>query len=662
MRNQIVLSVVIVLCLVGNLHADMTWGGPTSSGFWSNAAHWGGALPTAVDKIYFNGPGTCILDFDAGTVRQFDHAGGPLRIVAGGVLRVLDWHIIGYGAGDVGWLEVMEGGVLNSEARLRAGFRGEGHITVYEGGTINIINQHLEVGQNAEGIGFLTLEGGTINMLSEGTSANSLRSGPGEAHIDFRGGAILLRNTTANQDYLAGAIGDVIKAYGGDGRIEVVTDEELGRITVRGVHTLEPSPSDDGLASVGNEELSWTLPDPSVLVDVYFTDDLTALEQFTDPAAIQVVNKQNVTSVAVQTQPKTRYYWAVDTYVDGAAAVPAIGPIFSFLADNPVPVVDAGADLVTWLEGGSRTKLVDATVTDNGAYTSQWTVVSEPTNAVIDIQIANGNDDAEQHVGDGRMDIGSSDLELANEDAGDPATDEQVIGLRFVEVSMENGSLVASAYVEVEVDKVDKQGSGAPVNLIIEGELAPDAAPFENVANNITDRAVTTAQVKWSIPAWTERDAKFQTPDISGIIMEINSQRNWASGNAIVLILRDDKDNPSTGLREAESTSGEAAAAPLLHIDLAGGPAVIETPTADDTNVTLSRLGEYVLQLDAFDGEYTGSDTVAINVYRDGCEAAKSLPDYMIPVGDLNGDCKVDEADLALLEENWLADSSLIEP
>jgi len=68
------------------------------------------------------------------------------------------------------------------------------------------------------------------------------------------------------------------------------------------------------------------------------------------------------------------------------------------------------------------------------------------------------------------------------------------------------------------------------------------------------------------------------------------------------------------------------------------------------------------LQLEAFDGEYTGSDTVAINVYRDGCEAAKSLPDYEVPAGYLNGDCKVDEADLALLEENFLTDHSLTEP
>ena len=114
--------------------------------------------------------------------------------------------------------------------------------------------------------------------------------------------------------------------------------------------------------------------------------------------------------------------------------------------------------------------------------------------------------------------------------------------------------------------------------------------------------------------------------------------------------------------RKTKSYKGEAAAAPSLHIDLAGGPVVVETPTADDTNVTLSRLGEYVLQLDAFDGEYTGSDSVVINIYRDVCEAANSLPDYVTPAGDFNGDCKIDEDDMALLEENWLTDNSLIFP
>jgi hypothetical protein len=175
-----------------------------------------------------------------------------------------------------------------------------------------------------------------------------------------------------------------------------------------------------------------------------------------------------VSSVVVQAKPKTRYYWAVDAYV-GSAADPVLGPIFSFVADNIAPRVNAGADIVTWLEGGSRAGNLDATVTDEDAYTVQWTVVSEP-----------------------------------NE-----------------------------------------------------------------------------------------------------------------------------------------------------------GTAVIDTPNAEDTGITLSAVGQYVLQLAASDGEYTGSDTVTINVYNDGCQAAQALPGYVPIAGDLNGDCRVDDADLALLEENWLQDNSL---
>jgi hypothetical protein len=82
--------------------------------------------------------------------------------------------------------------------------------------------------------------------------------------------------------------------------------------------------------------------------------------------------------------------------------------------------------------------------------------------------------------------------------------------------------------------------------------------------------------------------------------------------------------------------------------------AAIADPTALDTSVTLSAVGEYVLELEADDGEYEGTDTVTINVYMDSCEAAKAQPDYVPLVGDLDGDCDVDQDDLDLLMENWL--------
>ena len=486
MRTQVVLCVGIVFCLAGTLGAQSTWM-ETKSGKWSDATNWSGeTLPSPDIKAYFNGPGDCIVDIEDAGAWQIDLAGGPLKIVDGGNLTVTDWFILGYGQGDVddnaGRVEVYDGGVLNSMVRFYVGFRGEGYLTVYEGGTVNIHTQTLGVGQEPGGNGVVTLEGGSLNLL-EGTSAQSLNLYTSEASIDFRGGAMTLRDTTQNKDYLNRAIGDgIIKAYGGVGEVVVDPNETPGWLAVRGLHPLKPLPSDDSVSSSGEVELSWTLPEPSVPgqpvpVDVYFTDDLQALQLFYDPAAIQVVGKQNVTSVVVQTQPKTRYYWAVDTYVNGTAEFPVVGPIFSFVADNLPPEVDAGADVATWLVDGLRTVNLDATITVDGAispYTVQWTVVSEPN---------------------------------------DP-----------------------------------------------------------------------------------------NSPD-----------------------------------------------------------AVIAEPSAEDTSITLSAVGQYVLQLEAFDGEYTSSDTVTVNVYNDSCEAAQSLPDYEPLIGDLNGDCKVDIVDLELLLENWLKDISLTE-
>jgi hypothetical protein len=265
-----------------------------------------------------------------------------------------------------------------------------------------------------------------------------------------------------------------ITSYGGNGMLQLDYDvTNGGETTLKGVHMLNPNPADGSSVAPGAVELSWTLPDPCVpgepvSVDVYFTNDLQLLQQFTDPAAIQVVSKQNVTSVVVQAQPKTRYYWAVDTYI-GDPNDPIFGPIFSFVADNLPPKVDAGADVLTWLEAGTRTGNLDATVTDDDAYTVQWSVISQPS----------------------------------------------------------------------------------------------------------------------------------------------------------------------------------------------AGAVVIETPTAEDTNITLTALGEYVLQLEASDGEYTGSDTVTINVYNNSCQAAQSLPDYVPFPGDVNGDCIFDQLDLDRLNEDWLKDNSL---
>ncbi len=313
---------------------------------------------------------------------------GYLRLVDGAELNVKDWTIVGYSASNVGdmacRIEVL-GGVFNSEVRCFIGFQGEGTLIVDGDGVFNVLSQDFGVGQQATGVGTVELRGGELNVMAGNLS---LRNGV-EASIDFSGGILTQQSNPARIDYINAAIADgIMTAYSGQGQVVVDTDEIPGKIVVRGIHNLQPTPADTGFTSVGQVDLSWTLPDPC----------------------------------------------------------------------TPGEAVPVDVNL-------------NATVTDDGsaAPVIAWSVVSEPNAAAATI--------------------------------GDPA--------------------------------------------------------------------------------------------------------------------------------------------------------------AEDTVVTLTETGQYVLQMLANDGEYSASTEVTINVFDDSCEAAKSLPDFELLVGDLNADCVVNELDMALLEEQWLECNAL---
>ena len=199
---------------------------------------------------------------------------------------------------------------------------------------------------------------------------------------------------------------------------------------------------------------------------------------------------------------------------------------------------------------------------------------------VMEFGITNGNDAVEEEQS-GNMYLDSSDLELP-EDGGDI----QVIGLRFLNVEIAQGANIINAYVEFTADDVEED---APVNLIIDGELVPNAPAFVAIDNNVSDRARTTAKVEWQPEHWAAESEKHQTPDISAVIQDIINQEGWSSGNALVIIISDNPDNPSTGRREA--ASGAGARAPLLHLELsvpfASGPIPADGAILEDVWVSL---------------------------------------------------------------------------
>ncbi len=173
----------------------------------------------------------------------------------------------------------------------------------------------------------------------------------------------------------------------------------------------------------------------------------------------------------------------------------------------------------------------------------------------IDVRVASSSDDAEELNFNNSVDLASSDLELV-EDIGFS----QTVGMRFANITVPNGATITSAWIQFKTDETSTGG----INLTIQGEAVDDAPTFVDSSGNISSRALTTASVSWSPGPWNavgEVGPKQQTPDFSSVIQEIVDRPGWTPGNAMVVIIS------GSGRRTAESFDGDAAGAPLLHIE-----------------------------------------------------------------------------------------------
>ena len=197
---------------------------------------------------------------------------------------------------------------------------------------------------------------------------------------------------------------------------------------------------------------------------------------------------------------------------------------------------------------------------------------------VIERRVNKSSDDNEEKdpAGDAEG-VDSTDIEMPYEDEGTPPSDPMIVAMRWEDITIPKGADIIEAYIEFEVDET-KNGSDF-VSLIIEGELSPDAATFAGTDSEIANRPRTTTKVVWDPVAWTATSQKDQTSNVAAVIEEIVNQDGWRGGNALVLIIGDNPDNPSKGIRCAEAFDGESANAPLLHIEFASKYAFDPSPS-----------------------------------------------------------------------------------
>jgi len=183
---------------------------------------------------------------------------------------------------------------------------------------------------------------------------------------------------------------------------------------------------------------------------------------------------------------------------------------------------------------------------------------SLPTVGRVEQRVTGSENDAEEIVATGAVNLTSTDLEFIT----DPNRGAQIVGMRFPGIWLAQGADVRRAYVELTVDEV----TGETSSLTFAAEARAETVPFQATPNNLSARPMTTARSVWrSVPAWSVVEQRIRSPDLAPLIREVLNRSDWQPGNALVLLVY------GSGRRTAESFDGSPALAPVLRMEVVYG-------------------------------------------------------------------------------------------
>jgi hypothetical protein len=211
---------------------------------------------------------------------------------------------------------------------------------------------------------------------------------------------------------------------------------------------------------------------------------------------------------------------------------------------------------LSWTPPSFGSYLLKATATDNDGNTSSKEIsVTFDDNPTINlaVQISDGDDDAEEFSGN--INLGSSDLELVEENS----SNNQTVGLRFNNLNIPNGAMISNAYIQFTADETQSQTT----NLVIHGEDIDNSPPFTGSSFNVSNRTTTSASATWNPSPWLNIGAagtNEQTSDLSAVLQEVVDGSGWVENNSMSFIIT------GSGHRTADSYDGSSTNAPTLHI------------------------------------------------------------------------------------------------
>ena len=273
-KSICIFSLIIVSVLAGNSPAvQRTWNDNGPDSLWGTPGNWSGnTLPTLKDMAKIDrlpGPTVAGHGAEADNIPVGTGSSTGALTIAGGTLTTARWLIVGYGPGSNGTLN-MESGTINVGTHLYVGFDGQGTLKMTSG-TITVTDL-LEIPKKDTGTGHVDLHGGVIS-----TRIFYMRSTGSVGTLDITAGKLIVNGDVrdAVQGYIDNGWITAYREYPRPGRVEIAYDAETNKTTLSGVHPFEPNPPTESTVSVHLNQLSWTLPNPSlpggiVDCDVYF--------------------------------------------------------------------------------------------------------------------------------------------------------------------------------------------------------------------------------------------------------------------------------------------------------------------------------------------------------------------------------------------------------
>lgn len=249
-------------------------------------------------------------------------------------------------------------------------------------------------------------------------------------------------------------------------------------------------------------------------------------------------------------------------------------------ADNPPAgkIFDYWTGDVSYLANSNSAITVLTMPDKNISITAVYRDLNKQDEITISVKVSNGNDDVEESGdGSGSMYLTSSDLELTE----DGSKGNQTIGILFRDVSVPSGMDIVSASIKFYADA----SGSTTTSLNIIGEADNTPKDFSSLADDVSDRIKTTANVNWSPSSWVT-DTEYSTVDISSVVQEMVDNPLWSMNDKMVFIIT------GTGGRSAYSFDGDENKAPELIITykLANQPPVLSNVTNQtmNMNTTLS--------------------------------------------------------------------------